>query len=273
MKPNIDKLDYSELDIFYKWLTDNKIGDNEPYCLQWKNKNKILNYIGTIHTFNEKNPTTILMDNIIKNYKPDIVIIEGINNEKGINPELPRRIKNTEMEHLALLCQKNKIDFIGIETKDNEVYDIIKEKYNIDDIYGYLFLLHHRLKYKKINKNDFIEDFYNRILINYKTFIKNIDWNHKTWFKKTFGKNFTYGKYIKYSEPSNNKKALITQKLSFDWHKIRDIFNIYTLYKYLNKYNNVVYSMGRNHAFIDRNVISKDFGTMTILNHQSFYKS
>lgn len=261
LKPSIDKLVNESNTKLYKWLKKNNIPEQSPYCVQWKNDKKMLNYIGTIHSYNTNNATCNLMKKIIDQYTPEIVIIEGIHEKKGINPEIPKRLINTEMEYLVMLCRKNKINYVGIETADETIYDMLKNKYNIEDIYGYLFLMHNRWNYKrKKSEKDFLNDFYDRTLKHYQTYVKKINWNHDEWFLKTYKKTYKYSKYIKYSEPIKNNKNNIAQQISFDWHRARDICNIQKLYYYLNKYNNIVYSMGRNHVFIDRKVISNTIG-------------
>jgi len=258
---------YSDLKYFYDWKKKHNIPKREPFCTQWKNNNKIFNYIGTNHTADINSSTFLLINKIITQYKPSIVIIEGFKKKQGINPQIQERLENTEMGYAAKISKSNNIDYTGIETSDVDIYNVIKNKYKIEDIYGYCFLQLYRILYKTkhLKKREFFKNFYEVQLKRYQTYMEKIEWNHDEWFIKTFNKPFVYSKYRKYSEPNNNADALVTQKISAEWHKIRDTFNIQTLYKYLNTCDNVVYIMGQNHVFTDLKIISESFGNYNII--------
>jgi hypothetical protein len=248
---------------FYKWKKELKTDPDESFCIKFYGNNKTLYYIGALHTIDPNSKTFSYVNKVITKFKPDIVLIEGVPLSKGINPQLD--YFQGEGKYAAELATKYQIPFSGIEGNDNDMDNIIlklSEKYDIDDIYGYFYLGMHKYMAKtmKATKNEFIHDFdeYERKHLDdlFKTTTK---WIPEIWFSKTFGKKFKYGSFLEYSAPYDNPK-IITQRISFDYGKLRDQINAKNLYIFINDYNTILYIMGQNHLYADFPMLLDTFG-------------
>lgn len=86
-EPNLAKLNNHGADGSYaKWKMDN--GIISQYCLTFKKGNFMLNYIGARHTTDVNSDTYKLIEQVIKKYKPKIILIEGVPHDRGIDPVL-----------------------------------------------------------------------------------------------------------------------------------------------------------------------------------------
>lgn len=254
-KPNMNLLNDDGVDgSNQRWKKQNNIGT--PYYLSFDDGHKTLNYIGAQHTTDQKSKTFRLIGKVIKKYNPDLVVIEGIPFDMGFNPDIS--YFQGEGHYATKLAKKNKIDYVGVEGNEDKILRMLSRKYNKKDIYGYDFLHTYKYFYKtmKVGKHELYDDIKQRI--------KNFD--PDKWFMDTFGKKFRYGSYLEYASPYNGKDSNITQKISYDYSRYRNIMYIRNLYKLINKYNNILFIMGENHVYADKDILSDTFGDYMIHN-------
>jgi hypothetical protein len=271
IEPNISLLtDHGVDGSFDKWMKSNKMKLNDPVCLRFDTNKGFLIYIGSLHTTDEKSSTYDLIKNVIKKSKPEIVVIEGLRYSDGLNSNISDF--QGEGKYAGDLARSLKIDYIGIEEDNRIMLKELSGHFKISDIYGYIFMQVYKYVYKTMksrNIQDTLNDFdyvkttlLDKIFDNYD---ECANWKHDQWFKKTFNKPFKYGSYLEYSSPyCSPKDAKITQLISCKYSRLRDERNIKNLYKIINKYKKVVYVMGRNHVYADKNVLIDSFGPYTL---------
>lgn len=237
------------------------ISYNDPFCMKFENKKKKLYYIASIHTNDPKSRTFRLIKNIIN--KVEFVIVEGINFEWGLSPDVGRR--KGEMKYATTLAIDNRIPFSGVEPSDKYIYkrlidDGIKKK----DIVLFEILR----EYKVFCKNGYTEEqFYEHIKKNVFPYLRKMlkfgkfeKFNFHKYFEKRIGEKFIYCKIdLEISSPNKNGKY-ITNRISAENNFIRDAEIIKNLYKYLNQYDNILFIYGQNHYYAHLKILEKTFG-------------
>jgi len=252
---------------FNQWKLNNNLTIYQPFCLHFHKKNKIFNYIGARHTINKKSATYKLIRKIIKKYKPELIVIEGIPNKLGLNPNIDDWHWVGESQYAIDMGKKYGCNYVGIEPDEEFIYKkLIKKGIKVDDIYGYIFLRWHTYSYSTLHvtKQKFINEWEKIRTYHLDREFKKHKWDYQKWYLSRFHEKFKYGSNINYADPYGQSK-IITQNVSYEFGKIRNIFDIKKLYKYLNKYNNVLYIMGMNHPFADKDVLIDTFGNYNLL--------
>lgn len=264
--PNLKKLrDHGTDGSFLKWKKKLGFKISDPFCLQFHNSDKSLFYIGAKHTIDSNSLTYKYIKYVIDNLRePEIVLLEGIPFEYGLNPDIS--YFQGEGLYAAELARKNQIPYAGIEVNEKKILEKMSEIYDIDDIYGFIYLRAHKYYFRTFGKNEMELD--TDFQHNKKKFLDQIFdynlWDPKIWFQKVFGKKFKYGKDLEFAAPYTNSK-IITQQISSDYAKERDKENLINLYKYINTYNKICLIMGENHAYADFPVLIDTFKNFKIL--------
>jgi len=259
IKPNIKLLnDPGTNGSFDKWKKSEGIKDSESFCLKYCKNNKTLYYIGANHTNDEHSDTFRIIKNVIESNKPDIVIVEGIPYNANINDYINGI--GGEVKYAINIAKNIGISQIGIECDNKYIEKQILKKYSKKDLLGYHFMSHYKYCYKtnKDSKENML-----------KSFAKYYDptFDGIKWFKKLYKKDFIYGKYLEYSAPYNVNNAQPTQLLSHDLNMIRSIGNIKNLYKIINDNDNIVYIMGMNHVYQEKDILGNTFGKYSVISN------
>jgi hypothetical protein len=234
---------------FSEWIKKHKI-KNESFCIQLDN----LYYIGTKHTSNEASYTFNLINNMISNVKPDLVIAEGFNYSYGVNYKY-KNLKNSEMSYAFKIAAKNNIDYCGIESDEYKIFRKLAKQFTPDDITLYIFLRTHResILYN-LDEKEFIKRFNNDVE---NTFRKHSD-PYELYLTR-FGKPFKYAVSIEAINRNINNKI---NKVIFDtYNKERTLFYLSNLFKLMKKYNKIILIMGRNHVHSDYKILEKLLST------------
>jgi len=125
-----------------------------PVHLQHFHKdNKDLYYIGTHHGTNIENVSHETIGQAIYKYKPQCVVLEGIETVKGVSPQLgidpklpphvqaARYFQSEENVHTAELLRKKNVPFIGGEPPTSAVFKSVEQQgYSTKEVMG-LYLL------------------------------------------------------------------------------------------------------------------------------------
>jgi hypothetical protein len=219
-EPNMKLLKDHGVDGSYKkWKEQNSI--ISPYCLSFTKDSKIFNYIGAYHTDDENSNTFKLIKKIIKKYKPELIIVEGVRYDMGINPPLTNY--HGEGKYAIDIGKKYGAKYTGVEGLEKDIVSELLTKYSRDDILGYDFLRSHKFSYNtiRISEEQFMSEFKEHNIFNDKTF------NPVEWFENTFGEKFKYGSFLEYASPYKGPEAVLTQKLGYDFSRCRDIHSIF----------------------------------------------
>ena len=102
-----------------------------PYAALFEKYDSQILYIAADHTIDQKSETFSLINKAFREYQPDFVIIEGLEENRGESPKkiidyinhtcLPRS-NCSEGLWAAHLATTNKLKFIGGEPSDQEIY-------------------------------------------------------------------------------------------------------------------------------------------------------
>ena len=140
-KPNCRLLnDHGTDGSFSKWADELKI-EKTPFALRWSKGKKQIIYVAAEHTQDPTSSTYKLISRLVKSYKPQIALIEGVNFFEGISPE--NIYLSGERQHVANLVNK----FIGCEPDEEKIFRKSVKKYNISDIFGLVALRLHKYLY------------------------------------------------------------------------------------------------------------------------------
>lgn len=199
-----------------------------------------------------KNSETFkLIDSTIAINDIDLIIVEGVNYNLGINPKIGVFGEN-EMTFAINMARKHRIDYCGVEPNDVKLYNtLLKMKFTKNEI----FLLEVLRQYKifardNLGENNFYDDISNNIIpYLHKKINLNLSSNFFKIFKKTFGVDFIYGiTDLEIAAPDKYGK-FITNKMAELVGLIRDTYIIKYLYKYINTHKKILVIYGQNHLW------------------------
>lgn len=120
-----------------------------PFISHFSKGQKHLYYIAACHEFGADAPTHQTIRHAIDNYKPDLVIIEGVETNGGISPQkiVEDGLKQQqhgqidERNYAALLATSANIPFLGGEPPDAEVFTHMRQQgYSDKDTMGFYAL-------------------------------------------------------------------------------------------------------------------------------------
>lgn len=269
MEPDIKLLrDHGTDGSFGDWKSRQNLEQSQPFCLKFRSGDLQLHYIGAQHTTDPKSDTFTLIRLLIRSVEPKLIVIEGIPFKKGISPTL----KNFQGEgqyaiEIGENMPKGAIPFTGIESDESDILINLSKTFDVDDIYGFLFLRMHKYFFKTmgVTEKEFIESFNRYDRPDLDKLFSNSGWDHMEWHKSRFDEPFVFGENLEHSSPYCGDDGVITQKISCQYGKMRDTLNIQTLYKLINEYKDVIYIMGQNHVYADYKVLRKSFGPCLVI--------
>lgn len=234
----------------------------DPFCFKFSKKNKTLYYIAANHTTDKKSKTFKLIKNNIK--KADLVIIEGIDYERGLSPNISRK-KISEMKYASMMAEKNKILFSGVEPSDKLVIQkLIKNGTKKKDLILFFILE----QYKVVCRNKQTEEEFNKIVNDlvipyWQKILKFKKFDFHKYFEERIKEKFIFCETnIEIASPDKHGKY-ITNKIAAQLVKIRDEYTIKNLYNFLKQYDNIMIIYGQNHYYSHVKILENTFGKPT----------
>lgn len=230
-----------------------KIDWSKPYILKYSARGKSLIFFGSIHTFNSKHPQFKELQKLFKNFKPEIVLVEGgISPEKFASKEEATK-KEGERGLIQYLCEKFDTPIISCEPKLKSLANKLARKYSKEEVFLSL-IIREILCFSMKRENVGVEDFLSYVVknmkkeIGWKNFdfsLKNLDKIHKKFFNRKLNP-LDIKFYRKISYPIYNNS--IFNEISREESRIRDkhVFNL--IKRMLRKYSRVFVVMGSSHA-------------------------
>lgn len=234
---------------------------NIPYTKVYSNKNKKLFFIGASHERNLDSSTHKLIKKSIENIKPNLVIIEGVETDYGINPKFVlKRISNNppkmnEASYSAKISHENNIPFIGGEFPENQ----IKKEFENDAIFTSRDLLAFRLiqgmaTFNQVQPNLTLTEAMNQVYsyVDPKNELKGTDVINEEeltkWFKESSGKIFNY-KELTTNDVAPQCQPIATkiQKINCKINRLRNTHLANLISNSLNQHNNVLIIYGAGH--------------------------
>ena len=245
---------------------ENEAVNSLPFTAIFDDKQTKLYFIASLHQNSVDSLTFKLINKAFQECDPQILIIEGLEREKGYSyqrfVDIVNKSKNIENLgepfYAVSLAQKRNIPFVGAEPTDKFILSqLFQYGYTVNDFVGFI-VVRQIPEWKRRNelKGNNFNSLFNELLtitaknlsVNRKTlFLKN---EFITWFKKKLNTNFDINKIdTNLCAPYSDKDAIYTQKINFVINKIRNIYISQVIADNLNKYNRVLVVYGGSHYF------------------------
>src|SRR5260221_4801903 len=137
----------------YELQLEEELPLQRPFIACHKNHEQELCYIGSDHSSDINSKTFKLIRKTIEEFKPDLLVLEGFETNKGLSPiamiNYVRKsctpsssddFKCGEPQYAVHLAHLMNIPFIGGEPDDEEIFTPLQgQGYEKDDIFGFYF--------------------------------------------------------------------------------------------------------------------------------------
>ena len=229
---------------------EDEIPAPHPYKAIYKKGKKELVFIASVHGYNKKTFKFITEEFLDSKNFPDILLIEGISKEEGLNPGRAfSSVMRDERSYSYTLAFQKGVPFLGAEPSNEEFITSYGEGiYTVEDLQGIGFL--DRLFRQKMS---------------FDMATKNLE-NSRFYIEEISGKMFTYDEFKSWYYKTNEKEfdmENVEKKESFPFRKgekeyksalmrsetgrIRNQYIATIIAENLNKYNKVLVVYGGHH--------------------------
>lgn len=223
-----------------------------------------MSFIATRHGNEINNPTMTLLAKEFESNAYDIVLLEGLPFEKGINPAFylegaKKSIKDNFIEwgetgYAAVLAGNRSIPIAGGEPNDKEILLKINEgPFSSKDLIGFYvvrqfpqWLRQHR--FERETRDKVVSDFLSTVCGDFglsKSECLDLS-EFKQWYKEKNGKEFGFNFESEEAAPLANGKY-ITQHISSLVGQVRDRFVLQKIEELLSEYNRILVVYGSSH--------------------------
>jgi hypothetical protein len=217
-------------------------------------KNRKILFFGSRHSWNPNNKQVKLIKNILKRFKPELIMLETtkIIEHKNLKEAI---MKKGEVGLLEYLAKKNNIKAIAAEPKENYLARKLLKKYTKEALILF-FVLRTLDQYPKMKIKPKFKNFVNFVIKEYKFLYPHLSYGKfKKIFTKLMGKRFDekeLGKLTKFFDP--NRNLAVTNAISRDASAIRDIYTLNMMKKAFTRHNKIMIVKGCGHAnFFEEN--------------------
>lgn len=274
----------------YSYKLDKKIhkltGSKPPYISLFSTSKTKIIYLATNHTNDIKSKTFAWIRTVINNFKPNLIIFEGVVSSNGYSPQniihsinkknSPSNWVSGEHLYAAYFGNNNNIPFLGGEADEQIIFNRLKKYgYSTDDIIFFYFSkqIPQLYREKLISKQEDLKlafpDFIKRLINKSKSKILNVSSyfeKYKIWINKHIGKSeetfnvFDFKTLINSNNTAPISKGNFLQKLSSRIGIIRDKHIINVISNNSHKFDKILVVYGASHLSTQYGVLSKIFG-------------
>ena len=243
---------------YYNWKKKNKIPITLPYCMYFVKKCKKLYFLAVNHTNNKKSKTFKMIKECLCKNNIDLVIIENLYYQEGLNPKINFI---GEGAYSAKLADKNCIQYCGVEGDLIDINKSVIKNHNVinKDIILHICLANYKYFHRNFSENIFFKKTDDLVdAIKHDFSVKNF--NFKKYFQKRIGEEFKFGETdLEIASPDKNGKY-ITNYIGYLYQFERDKIILKNLYELINKYNKIAIIYGNNHYYAQKGVLQYTFG-------------
>lgn len=264
-----------DFELIRDWTKESKHLKTPPYIYENKKEETSIRYIAVEHTANLNDPTYTLIEKSIKEYKPQVVIIEGVPSSLGLsNSNIAKSAEDCfvksnkelfvcgEAMFTAQLANKNSIQFVGGEPDvQAEIKELTGQSYSYEDIY--FFYVARNLYGEKRSgglSQESLENSYYQSLSRYTDPSSeqfNFE-NFKKWFAKELEKELSISNLENQDyAPFNSGHRL--NKIAYAIDTVREKNILETIEKSLNQYKRVLVVYGASHLYKHQLVLDDAF--------------
>ncbi len=253
-----------------------------PFVKKYRaqDEGKELHFLAADHERDLKSKTHALIASEMDSFRPDIVIIEGVESTAGTNPQrvlsylMTSPTQMNEASYAAKLAMEQGALFMGGEVTSKEIKEYFKyeSKYNLKDLVGFL-LLRSMAAFNEsrpeLSVAQAIERVYSYIPQDYGLLESELigEKEFLSWAKGALGKPFSYASLSTDDvAPICEESALKSQKINCEINKIRNTHLVSVIHESLRTYNKVLVVYGAGHLVqvddaLSSFVISDYYGT------------
>ncbi len=251
-----------EMTLLRSWNEDLQNKEpNIPYTKVYSQNKKSLFFIGASHERDLNSSTHKLIKKNIETIRPNLVIIEGVETDYGVNPDFVlKRISNNppkmnEASYSAKISSENNIPFIGGEISEKK----IKKSFESDNAFTPRDLLAFRLiqgmvTFNQSQPNLSLTEAMNEVYsyVDPKNELKGNEVINEVeltnWFKDFSGKDFNYKELTTNDvAPKCQDTATKIQKINCKINRLRNAHLANLISYSLSNYNTVLIIYGAGH--------------------------
>lgn len=241
----------------------------QPYCAQFKKDDKRFSFIAAIHGTDKA--TYRLIEQEIRLLKPNVVVIEGTLTFDGLNPQEKIELMNkeklwekTEAFYAAKLALDNDIPFIGGEPLNRDIREVILRNFAIEDLAAFYCLRGITAKPKATFET--ASATFSSVAAG---FGQEFDYpcpfasfaQIQAWFKKCHGRDMAEKDLTPdLVMPRTGDEALVSQKVSAEVGRVRDIHLVQVIAQMVSEHKKVVLIYGGSHFATDHRSIEAMLG-------------
>jgi len=254
-----------------------------PFLACYKKDDRELCYIATNHGTDQNSATFKLVRDVIEDFKPNLVIIEGFETKKGESPsdinELVEKFCKVnpsvcEEPHYAVSQASSKnIPFIGGEPDDEEVYDKLRyEGYSKNDVFAFYFARLVPQLYREgqvSNMEDVHKKFDEYLKVSSVSGVTLTYPEYEDWMKRNISPSIGFDemKDPKFVAPFANGNKLQEIANKNEWIRDRHILKV--IFDSVLKYKRVLVIYGHSHFLTQIDVLEQHLGKPTYLERYS----
>jgi len=283
MQPNVSLVADTSLVLPYTFDLESKKHLEAPYVAKYERDGKVLLYVASKHISIQRypnllqHPTLGTIESLFSEYKPEVVIVEGIDTGNELSPKsilkkadecAASSYKSCGESFFAInMARKNDAAYITGEPRNQQIKDeIIKAGYSAEDLLGF-YLVRQIPQYQR--QGDFDRSsFGDRAEKQLRGFQYQIGTNLKFGFKEFeawYGKHMTKPKnYLDITNddpaPHGGPDATYVQKISNKVGVIRDQAIVKTIERMLGAYSRVLVVYGGSHLITQESAIESMMG-------------
>jgi hypothetical protein len=254
------------------------IGSKPPYAAVFStSKNRVV-FVAAEHTSNFDSKTFELINSVVTNFKPDLLIHEGVESSIGISNQniINYILSNCGKENswscgesmfAASLSYQHEYPFLGGEPDDAVIIQSLKElNYTLDDVVYFYFTrqipqLHREGKVNNLQDiQDHFDDFAKSVIKEYRP-----NYNHyRTWIIRHLN-SFGFLTLINSANTAPIQDGNYLQKISSQVGVIRDKHLLKTISEKSINYRNIVIVYGSSHLSTQYDTLSRMYGPAKFL--------
>lgn len=251
-----------------------------PYYSLYEKNNKVLLYIAADHTSDTESLTFKLITRAVENFKPEIVIIEGVPTGK-ISDKYIEYVKRCpkksfrncgEPSFAAYQAIERNIALEGGEPSDNDILNYITQQgYSKEDL-AYFYLLRISIQWKRqkrINSKNYEEELSKFIPIIEKRFNSRVSISFNgyiNWYLENSGNSFDLS-ILKNNDVAPIKNGIFSQKISHTVGIARERNILSVLSASLNNHNRVLIIYGGGHFVKSKGILEEMLGIASIVSN------
>lgn len=252
-----------------------------PFTARYRQGIKRLSYVGSRHESGITSKTFLLINDEFARLKPQIVIVEGIPRNAGINnpafiAQARQYASDMESYYAVSLALNANAFFEGGEPGPQEKKEwLLGKGYTEKDIFGH-DILQEIPVWKRQKSVAGFSDFYMSASQNIARMYRldptalMSETEFRAWYAQKNHKQFDAEAItVQETAPYNNEDSLFTQKMNFEISRIRDMAICRTIADALNNFDRVMVVYGAGHFGMEQDILTKMLGRPEMTNQVS----